>query len=154
MPHPYNAHLPGDAPSPPVPPYGYGYPPPTPPPKNPRRRLVWVLVGVGALVAALSCAGVVGLGFWGFNVIEVEIRNHVRDDPVVVQHIGEIESFEVNLTESAAVKDDDTFVYHVKGSKGSGVLTVRHVTDDNGDEVIQSAELRLPDGRVVKLESP
>ena len=54
----------------------------------------------------------------------------MRDDPVLIEHIGQIEKIDVDLTESGAINDDDTFVYHVKGSKGSGVLTVGHVTDD------------------------
>jgi hypothetical protein len=155
MTHPYGAHQPGGTPPPPPPPvYGYGYPP-IPPQKPRSRRRFWIFVGVGVLLlVVLCCAGVIGLGFYGFNLIETEVRDLVRDDPVIVEHIGEIETFDVDFNASGDIKDDDTFVYQVKGTKGSGVLTVRHITDDKGDEVIQSAELRLPDGRVLKLNSP
>jgi hypothetical protein len=140
------------------PPYGYppqmapyGFPPPQPPQKS-RKKLVWILLGVGALLVVLVCGGVIGVVKFGFNIIEAEIRNQVRDEPVLIEHIGQIEKMDVDLTESAALNDDDTFVYHVTGSKGSGVLTVKHVTNDAGDEEIQSADLRLPDGRVVKVK--
>jgi hypothetical protein len=147
MTYPYDPHRPGGAGPAPGPQYGY-----PPPPNKSRKKLLWVLLGVGGLLIVLVCGGVIGLVYFGANVIEAEIRNQVRDNPVLVKHVGQVESFEVNLTESAAINDDDTFVYHVKGSKGSGVLTVKHITDDNGDEVVQSAELRLPDGKVVKVK--
>lgn len=139
------------------PPYGYppqmapyGFPPP--PPQKSRKKLVWTLLGVGALLVVLVCGGVIGVVKFGFNVIEAEIRNQVRDEPALIEHIGQIEKMDVDLTESAALNDDDTFVYHVTGSKGKGVLTVRHVTNDAGDEEIQTADLRLSDGRVVKVK--
>jgi hypothetical protein len=137
-------------PTPQWPPPPYGFPPPPPPRKS--KRLVWILLGVGGLVIVLICGGVIGLAYFGFNIIEKEIRNQVRDNPVLIQHIGSVESLEVDLTESAALKDDDTFVYHVKGSKGTGVLTVKHITNDAGDEEIEWAELRLPDNRVIKIQ--
>ena len=155
MTYPYEPNLPGGHPSQPQPPpYGYFPQPPPPPPQRSGRRVMWILVGIGAVVVVLICAGVVGLAFFGMNVIETEVRNQVRDDPVLVEHIGQIESFDADLTESGAIEDEDTFVYRVKGTKGSGVLTVRHVTDDNGDEVVKSAKLRLPDGKVIELKSP
>ena len=49
------------------------------------------------------------------------------------------------------VLGDDTFVYDVKGSKGSGQITAKQITNDEGDEEIRSAVLRLPDGRTVEL---
>ena len=152
MTYSYDPNLPGGAPPPPPSPYGYFPQPPPPPPQRSGRRVICILVGIGALLVVLICAGVVGLAFFGMNVIETEVRNQVRDDPALVEHIGQIEDFDADLTESGAIDDEDTFVYRVKGTKGSGLLTVRHITDDNGDEVVEWAKLRLPDGKEIELD--
>ena len=136
---------------PPPPPYGYPYPPQQQPPK-PKRRWIWIVLVLGGLATLLCCGGIIGVAFFALNVMEAEIRNQVRDHPAILEHIGQIQSFDLELAESVAVKDDDTFVYRVNGSKGSGVLTVRHVTNDNGDEEIVHAELRTPDGKVHELK--
>ena len=136
----------GAYPQPPA--YPYGVPPSPPPtPRKSRKRLAWVLAGTGALLAVLCCGGFGGLAYFGLNLVKTEVRNQVRDHPVVVEHIGEIQTFDINLTESGAAADSDTFVYEVAGTKGRGVLTVKHVTDDDGAEQIVSAKLRLPDGQ-------
>ena len=128
--------------------------PPPQPPAKPRSRLLWVLLGVGGLIGALCCGGFGVLAYFGLELISTEVRNQVRDHPVVVQHIGVIESFEVSFIESAATNDDETFVYHVKGTKGSGVLTAKHVTNAAGEEEILWAKLRLRDGQEHDLVSP
>jgi len=44
-----------------------------------------------------------------------------------------------------------TWFYNVKGTKGRGVIACEHITNDDGDEEIISAELKLPDGRTFIL---
>ncbi len=71
--------------------------------------------------------------------------------PEFQEHIGAIESFEMNWARSFADEDDDTFFYDVEGSEGSGYVRVDHHTDEFGREVIESAELTLSDGRKIPV---
>ena len=138
---------------PPPPPFGH-FPHAHPPPPRSRKRLVWILAGVGGLISLLCCGGFGLLAYFGFGIVATDIRNQVRDHPIVVEHIGEVESFEMNFTESAATNDDSTFVYEMKGTKGSGVLTAKHVTNDEGSEEILWARLRLRNGQQHDLIMP
>jgi hypothetical protein len=150
----YPQNYPQNYPHGPTPPPPFGHFPHAPPPPKSRKRLVWILVGVGGLATVLCCGGFGLLAYFGFGIISTEVRNQVRDHPVVVEYIGEIESFEMSFTESAATNDDETFVYEIKGTKGTGVLTAKHVTNDDGSEEILWAKLRLPNGQQHHLIMP
>ena len=128
-------------------PPGY-YPPP---PSGSSSGWLWPLL-VGGVLLFLCCGGgVVGFAWFGLNIMGEEIANELRDNPKLREHIGELESAEMDIIASGAENDDDTFVYRVKGDKGSGRVTVRQITDENGDEVIEEATLRLPTGENVEL---
>ena len=88
---------------------------------------------------------------FGMNITTTEISNELRDNPKFREHIGELQTLTIDWTKSSAEDDEDTFVYDAKGTKGSGVVTVKHMTDDDGEETIVSASLRLPDGRTVPV---
>jgi hypothetical protein len=97
------------------------------------------------------CGSVIAVVVFGMNVISTEIGDQVRDNPKFREHIGELQEISVDYTASAAKDDDDTFVYNVKGDQGSGVLTVKSLTDDDFNEQIEEATLRLPDGKKVQI---
>lgn len=107
--------------------------------------VVAVVIGGGTLV----CCG--GFVYFGLNVMSAEVETELRDNARLREHIGEIQEFSMNVTRSLANDDDDVFVYSVRGTKGSGELTVQHVTGDDGNEIVVAASLRLPDGRTVDL---
>ena len=57
----------------------------------------------------------------------------------------------MDLVKSAAEEGDDVFVYRIKGSKGQGYATVDSITNEWGDEDIQSVSLRLDTGEEVEV---
>ena len=91
------------------------------------------------------------MAIFGLNITTTEVANELRDNPKFREHIGELQTLSIDWTRSSAEDDGDTFVYNAKGSKGSGVVTVKHITDDDGNEEIIDASLRLPDGRQVQI---
>jgi hypothetical protein len=115
-------------------------------------RWVAILLACGFVLLLFSCCGGVFLvGGYGLNMVTEEVKGLLADNPKLQKHVGEIESFEMNWRKSFLEDDDETFFYDVKGSKGSGQITVNQITNDEGDEEIRSAVLRLPDGRTVDL---
>ena len=88
---------------------------------------------------------------FGMNITTAEVSNELRDNPKFREHIGELQTLTIDWTKSSAEDDSDTFVYDAKGTKGSGVVTVKHVTDNDGNEEIVRASLRLSDGRTVQI---
>jgi hypothetical protein len=126
-------------------------------PAEPRRKsnsrwwFVVVLTGLGGGVLFLCCGGGFLLFRFVFGVISAEVEMQLRDNPTLREHIGEIQTFEIDWTRSLAEDNDDVFVYRVRGSKAEGVVTVKHVTNDVGDEEIKWAELRTASGETVNL---
>jgi hypothetical protein len=126
----------------------------TPQIQPPRARSGCWLLGllfVGGLFLMACCGGIGLLVNFGGKMITAEIEDQLASNPRLREHLGDIESFEMDWTRSLADEDDDTFVYTVEGTKGSGRVTVKHVTNDLGEEEIVKARLRLPDGSNVEL---
>jgi hypothetical protein len=103
------------------------------------------------VLVLLCCGGAVGVIAFGVNLIEAEVKDKLRDNPKLREHIGEIQALDTDITASLAVEGKDTYRYKVRGTKGSGELIVKQHTDDDGNEVIDEATLRLPDGRTVQI---
>ncbi len=127
---------------PPVDP-SYGYPP------RPKRSTAWIcillaLLGGGGLL--VCCGGGGALVYFGLGVMGEEVADQLRDHPVIQEQLGGIDEIEVDFTASAARDDDDEFVFKVKGPKGSGTLTAKTVTDDEGDDHVERASLRTDKG--------
>jgi len=104
------------------------------------------------LCVLMCCGGGYALIGFGMNVVAEDIRMQLRDHPTIQEHIGEMESLDVNFTASMAHPDDDTFIYEASGSKGKGELTVQSITLDDDSEDIRAATLRLPDGQTFELD--
>lgn len=129
------------------------------PPRNSRRTapasqsrprwLPWV-IGVGLFVMFGCCSGALGLTYLGWHIIEDELLMELRDNPIIREHLGELKSLDLDVSKSL-VTEDDVSVFDAVGTTGSGELTVTHVTDDNGDEQITEATLRLPNGQVIEV---
>lgn len=129
-----------------------------PPITVPRRSSVgcWIwalLLGGGFLILVCGGGGVLLFRF-GLQVLASQIEDELADNPIVLEHIGQIESLELDFGRSAAHEDADTFIYQVRGTKGSGRITVKHVTAEGGGERILAGELRLPNGETFDLMPP
>jgi hypothetical protein len=119
------------------------------------RRSGWIWFVAGGAVLLLGvlvcCGGGVALVGFGFGIMTAEVENQLRDNERLREHIGEIKEFKIDWTRSLADEDDDTFTYHVRGDKGGGTITVKHITNDDGDEEVVSASLRLDSGKTVEI---
>ncbi len=79
-----------------------------------------------------------------------QARTDIKDHPVIVEHIGEITSFEVDDDASANFPGENDFVFRIQGSKGSGTLTATCVTIDEFTEDITAGYLEI-DGQKYEL---
>ena len=140
----------------PDPPQAYRVPAPQQPHQATAGKPVWVVLAIILVMlvggTAICCGGMFFVGSWGLDIVAQDIARQLRDDPVIQEEIGEIEEISMNLTASATHADDETFVYDVRGSKGSGELTVQSVTLPQGGEEILSASLRTEDGRQIDID--
>jgi hypothetical protein len=129
-------------------PYG---PPASPPRRSSTGCWIWAILLGGGFLLLVCCGGGALLVRFGLQIVTTEVEDQLSDNPVLREHIGDVQSFEMDWSRSFADEDDDTFVYQVRGTKGEGRVTVKHITDDDGDEVILSAQLRLPSGETIDL---
>jgi hypothetical protein len=138
-------------------PYAPSSTPPTAPKKS--NVLTYVLIGVGAVVL-LSCCGCVaamfGLGRFGLNVMAQGVRPTVQNDPVVKEHIGDLQKISTNFMESSEEtgkhgnQANKRFVFDVEGSKGKGKV-VGTVIQNGADFRLEDSELRMPSGETHKM---
>jgi hypothetical protein len=125
-------------------------------PQSPPRRSssgcwLWAILLGGGFLLLVCCGGGALLVGFGLQIVTTEIEDQLSGNPILQEHVGEVQSFEMDWSRSFADEDDDTFIYQVQGTKGEGRVTVKHITDDDGNEVILSAQLRLPNGETVDL---
>ena len=139
---------PGQNPQPYKPPVSAYYGPP-PPPKSPAG--LWIALVIVGVLLTVCGGGCVALLLFGLNVSEQEIADQLRDNPKLREHIGEIETIDMDIVASGAEDDSDVFVYRVKGNKGKGKLTIREGTGDGFETLVEEAKLRLPDGTEVQI---
>lgn len=117
-------------------------------------RNVWYLAlsGCGCLLMLLLCGGGIAAIYFGLNLVEEDLKVQLRDHPQVREHLGELQTIDVNFIKSGAIEDDEALVYDMTGSKGSAEVTIVSETPFSGPEEIRSATMRLSDGRVVELD--
>jgi hypothetical protein len=114
-------------------------------------------------VLVFGCGGcaVIGIlailiGGWaltrfGLGVFADEVENELRTNPVITEHIGRIEEFDLDLGASIAAEGDEDFVFHVSGTKGSGLVTATCVTNDSGVEEVVAGTVQLESGETLDL---
>lgn len=132
-------------------PANYGAPQGATPPSSSRKPWLWIALGVGGLAGLCCCGGTIGAVMFGMNMGTSEVASQLRDNPKFRENIGELQTINKDWTQSGAADDDQTFLYKVKGNKGSGTITVKQMTDDDGNEVVIEAMLRLSDGKQVQI---
>jgi hypothetical protein len=131
----------------------------TPPPKK-SNTLLWVLGGLGiATLLVCGCCG--GLSWWGISasneVLTQLLRDEIRGNPVVAEHLGEISSLSTNLVESGAAKQErggtkNVLVIDAEGTKGTGKFIVEQSPNPQPGSFFDRIDLRLPSGEEVSIK--
>jgi len=134
----------------PIPPLG---PAPLPPPAAPQRKGVpwWVWLLGGMIVLIVIAVG--SLAWWGWQEFEKQAVVAMAADPVITEHIGTIRSTEFDWSMTSNEPDEDTFAFHVKGERGSGVVVARFITEDADSETMDGGVLIMQDGSRIPLRN-
>ncbi len=118
--------------------------------------------GIGSVLVLLVCCGGGGM-FMQFvmSTIASEYERQLASNPVVVEHLGEVESFDFDMTatfqeaqKSGDQGGDPDIAFKVKGSKGDGTILVKQDNSGDGGAAIKSAILVLPDGSRHEIDAP
>ena len=112
------------------------------------------MIGCGgcAVIAVLA----VIFGGWamvklGLDVFADSVEADLRNNPVIVEHIGRIEELEVDLSTSLSTEGPDDFVFRARGTKGSGLISATCVTSDEGVEEVVAGTIQLDSGETLDL---
>jgi hypothetical protein len=103
---------------------------------------------VGALVIVFGGWGLLRLGL---GVFSDEVESELRSNPVIIEHIGRIEEFDLDLSASIAEEGGEDFVFRVSGTKGSGLVSATCVTNDDGIEEVVAGTIQLESGETLDL---
>ncbi|MBA2114426.1 hypothetical protein [Bremerella alba] len=102
--------------------------------------LVLAIAAVSGLIL-VSCLVCGGLVYFGVNTQATsQIQEKYGENPVILEHLGEIHSAWINTEVSHEVAEEfgtpDYIVYDVHGSEGDGLLIIKQGEGDNfvGDE--------------------
>ena len=124
------------------------------PPRNEGKTAALVVAGV-VVVAGLLVLGLgVAVVAYGLGLVADQVEVDLRGNPVMQAHVGKVVSFKVNITRSMTEPDAETFVFDVKGVKGSGRVTAKCVTVDADREKVTAGTLRLDSGTEYDLFPP
>jgi hypothetical protein len=113
-----------------------------------------LIFGCGGCAIATTLAIIFGgwvLLRFGLGVFADEVESNLRSNPVIVEHVGRIEEFELDVGASVAVEGGDDFVFRVSGTKGSGLVTATCITNDEGTEEIVAGTVQLASGETLDL---
>jgi len=129
-----------------------GYPPP-----KKSNVWLWVLAGAGG-AALLVCCGCGGFSYFVFNkgmaVVGEKLVTQLNNDETAKEHLGQVTSAKfdpvamVNEAKNAKPGEQPRLLFHVKGDKASGDVTVEQVP---GQDHFQNAKLRMPGGEEITL---
>jgi hypothetical protein len=101
-------------------------------------------------VLAAAFGGWIVMSF-GLGVFADEVEADLRPNPVVREHIGRIEEFELDLSASIAAQGSEDFVFRVSGTKGTGLIFATCVTNDSGVEEVVAGTIQLESGETLDL---
>jgi hypothetical protein len=123
----------------------------------PRRSFPWsrtLVIGCGGCAVILALAAIFGgwaVMRFGLGVFTDEVENDLRSNPVVLDHIGRIEEFDLDFGASIATEGEEDFVFRVSGTKGSGRISATCVTTSEGVEKVVAGTIQLESGETVDL---
>jgi hypothetical protein len=129
-----------------------------PPPKKGGKGCLIGCVVAFVLGLMVCCGGGGVMIYVGLSILSDEYSRQLAGNPVIVEHIGEIESIEASwsatIEEAQKAGDQGTgapVAFEVEGSKGSGTLLVEQ-DQSGGGSMIKSATLILPDGTRIPID--
>lgn len=88
----------------------------------------------------------------GDNIFTRQARVAAQRYPLVRQHIGTLQSFELDLAGTGEAEGADEFVFTLVGDKGRGRLLAEFITVDAETERLGKGVLTLADGREIAFE--
>lgn len=111
---------------------------------------LWVLGSILAvfLLGALVCCGGGYFAYQaGTGMMAEAYTSQLNNNPVIQEHIGDIESmnFDLTATTEQAEASGGAMAFKISGTKGSGILLIHQAPGGDGER-IERAELVLPDG--------
>lgn len=145
----------GYSPQQPPPNYQYpGYQAPRPNAACGPIAVVAAILGVVAFLIVGCCGGFVVFLYLGTTRISDDIKEQLQQNPILIQHVGEVKSVTLEPLRSAQVPESDIFFYRVVGDKGQCSIRVQQYTDELGRERIADAVMIKPNGEKVNLFPP
>lgn len=140
--------------TPPEPPPPGTYVPYQPAPVEGRGRGWMKLLGCGGC-ALLAVVALLGGGallvIMGFEMLEEQVADDLREHPVILEHLGRLDELEIDLGASMAAPGENDWVFEARGAQGTGRLMVTTVTVDAEHEDVVAGRLQLPSGEMVEL---
>lgn len=118
------------------------------------KKGLYGLLGCGGCVVlgiAVVVLGSILLVWAGMGIFADQVKADLRENPVIVEHLGMIEDLEVEIMGSLAAPGDEEFVFRARGTKGRGEITAVCVTRDAETEEVVSGTLQMRDGEVYDL---
>ena len=106
----------------------------------------------GIVGVVLLCGGCgVGMYFFGTGQLAGGVQAALADNPVIREHVGEIQSLEFDVMDTGERGGDDVFLFDVTGSKGSGTIFAECIQQPGGGVNVISGQLELDNGEVFPL---
>ena len=115
------------------------------------RVLIFGCGGCAVIVVLAMVFGGWALMKLGLGVFADEVESELRSNPVIIEHVGRIEEFELDLSASVAEAGDEDFVFEVRGTKGSGLVTATCITNEDGIEEVVAGTIQLESGETLDL---
>ena len=117
------------------------------------RKTVLIVVGAILLLVLLCCGGGAAVVYWSVGQMGEMVAADLRQDPVVAEHVGEIEDVSFSFGETVSFAErknefaNDTMAFEVQGSKSDAVVV--GVQQPSGG--VEPVLLVLPDGTEIDL---
>lgn len=111
-------------------------------------RTVLIILAIVAALLVVGCLACAGLTYFGFTgMVDEAIKEQYNGNPVIEQHIGEIESASVSIAATQEAQQefgsDDYIVILVSGPKGEGKLILHRPEGESfrsTDAVLRTSE--------------
>jgi len=120
-------------------------------PSNKRRYLMMGCGGCAVIGVLATILGTWAMIHFGLGVFASDVEAALRDNPVIVEHLGRIEEFEMDFSASMTTEGADDFVFQARGTKAAGLISATCVTNDDGVEEVIAGTIQLDSGETLDL---